>query len=67
MCKNWGEDTRVNRFGEIPPKAVGGGISSVFRHNFRPDVDSDVISGVSVEWVRPDVRVKFGESRSNHY
>ena len=31
----------------------------------RPKVASDVISGVTVEWIGVDVRLKFGDSRSN--
>ena len=33
--------------------------------NFRPEVDSDVISGVVVEATGMKVRVKSGDSRSN--
>ena len=33
--------------------------------NFRPEVVNDVISGVDVEEVGMNVRVKFGDSRSN--
>ena len=43
-------DPRFNRSRRIPPDAVEGGIFDVsFRDNFRPEVDSDVISGVDVE------------------
>ena len=38
---------------------------TVFHYNFRPEVDNDVISGVAVDYVSMDVRVKFGDSRSN--
>ena len=39
-----------NRSGELPPEAVGGGISTVvFRGNHRPEVVSDVISHAYVE------------------
>ena len=31
----------------------------------RPEVDSDVISGMVVDYFGMDVRVKFGDSRSN--
>ena len=49
---------------KIPPVAVGGGIfDSFFCNNFRPEVDSDVIFGVSVDYVHVDVHVKFGEGR----
>ena len=39
--------------------------SKVFRYNFRPEVDSDVISGATVDNVGVDLSVKFGDSRSN--
>ena len=39
----------------------------IFRYNFRPEVDNDVISSVAVEHVRVDVRVKFGNLRSNGF
>ena len=39
----------------------------VFRNNFRPEVANDVVSGEAVELVGVDVRVKFGDSRSNRY
>ena len=35
-------------------------------NNFRPEVHSDVISGVLVDPTGMKVRVKFGDSRSNH-
>ena len=31
------------------------------------EVDNDVISGVAVNYVRMDVQVKFGDSRSNGF
>ena len=34
-----------------------------FRYNFRPEVDSDVISSVAVNYVGMDARVKFGDSK----
>ena len=40
---------------------------TVFRYKFRPAVDADVISGVAVEYVGMDVRVSFGDSRSNGF
>ena len=53
------------------PKAdsdVGGGIfGGCFRYNFRREVDNDVISGVVVDYVRIDISVKFGNSRSNGF
>ena len=33
-----------------------------FRYNFRPEIDNDIISGVAVDNVGVDVRVKFGDS-----
>ena len=39
--------------------------SRVFRNNLRPEVGSDVISGLVVELTGVDVRVKFGDSMSN--
>ena len=39
--------------------------STVFRSKFRPEVDSDVISGAIVDYVGVDVRGEFGSSRSN--
>ena len=47
-----------NRSREIPPEAVGGGsFDSCFRHNLRPDVDNDVLSGMAVDNFGMDVRV----------
>ena len=37
----------------------------VFRDNFRPEAVSEVLSGVDVECVGVDVRVKLGDSTSN--
>ena len=36
----------------------------LFHYNFRPEIDNDVISGVAVDYIGMDVRVKFGDSRS---
>ena len=50
-------------------EAVGGVIFDRFSNvdNFRPEVDSDVISGVViVDPTGVKIRVKFGDSRSNH-
>ena len=59
-------DPSLNRFRQNSPEAVGGGVfSTVFRYNFRPDVDSDVISDVAVDDVDVDVREKFGDLGSN--
>ena len=55
---------RLNHSREIPPEAVGSGlIDSFFRCSFRPEVDNNVSSGVAVECVGADVRVKFGDAR----
>ena len=58
----------MNRFLEIPPETVGGGIFDRFRNfdNCQSEVASDVISGIAVQYVGVDVCVKFGESRLNH-
>ena len=38
---------------------------TVFLYNFVPEVVSDVIFGVAVDYVGMDVRVKFADTRSN--
>ena len=43
-----------------------GIFDSFFRNNFLPEVVSDIISGLAIEYVGLDVPVKFGDSRSNH-
>ena len=44
------DDHRRNGSWEIPPEVVGGGIlDGFFRDNFRPEIDSDVISGAVVD------------------
>ena len=59
-------DPRLNRSGAIRPKAVGSGIfDSLSRDNCRRKVASDIISGVAIEEVGRDVRVKSSDSRSN--
>ena len=58
---------RLNSSEEIRPKAVGGSIFGRFL-NFdkcRPEVASDVISGVALFYVGMGVRAKFGDSRLN--
>ena len=50
---------------KLHPKALEAPFSTVFCHNFRPEADSDVISGAIVEATGMEVRVKFGGSRSN--
>ena len=42
---------RLNRSREIPLEAVGSGIFDSFCYNFQPEVDSDVISGVAIDFV----------------
>ena len=59
-------DPSSNRSREIAPEAVEGGIvDRFFPYHFRPEVDNDVISGVTVDNVGLDDRVQFGDSRSN--
>ena len=53
--------TVLEKFHPQPLEAV---LSTVFSYNFRPEVDNDVISGVTVDNVGMDVRAKFGDSRS---
>ena len=36
-----------------------------FHHNFRAEVDNDVLSGLKVDYVGMHIGVKFGDSRSN--
>ena len=59
----------LNHSGEIPPppKPSEAAFSTVFPHNFRLEVDNDVISGVAVDSVGMDVPIKFGDSRSNGF
>ena len=59
-------DPRLSRCREIPPEAVGGGIfDGFFLDNFRPEVDSQVISGLIVDPTGMKVPVKLGDSRLN--
>ena len=58
-------DHSFNRSREIPPKPSEVVFSTVFRYTFRSEVDSDVISGMTLDYVVVDVRVKFGYSMSN--
>ena len=46
---------------------MGGGISRVFAITSDPKVASDVLFGKTIEWVGMDVRIQFGNSRSNHF
>ena len=52
----------MEKFCQKPSKAA---FSTVFRINFRSEVECDVISGADVEQFSWDVRVKFDESGSN--
>ena len=61
------DDPSLNSFREIPPESIGGGIFDFFPFNFRPEVDNDVISGLTVDNVGTDVPVKFSDSRSNGF
>ena len=40
---------------------------TVFRYNFQPEIDNDVISGVdvAVDYIDMDVHIRVGDSRSN--
>ena len=59
-------DPCSKRSREIPPKTVAGSIFEFFFHyNFRPEADSDVLSGVVVDYAGVDVHVKLGDFRSN--
>ena len=58
----------LNYSPEILPEAVGGGIfDCFFSYNFRPEADNEVISDTAVDYVGLNVRIKFGESRSNGF
>ena len=58
-------DPYLNRYRDIPPNGAGGGIFASFRYSFRQDADSYVISDVAIEYVDVDVRLKYGDQRSN--
>ena len=60
----WGQAKRCTT--KIQPKAVGGSIYQPFSNfdNFRPEVDSEIISGVVIDPTGAKVSVKFGDSRS---
>ena len=61
-------DPCLNCSWEIPTEASEAVFSTVFFcYNCRPEVDNDVISDVAVDNVSMDVRVKFGDSRSNFF
>ena len=55
-------DPSLSRSQQKPSDAV---ILTVFPHNFRPEVDNDVISAMAVHNVGMDVPLKFGGSRAN--
>ena len=61
----WARQKR--RASKIQPKPVGGGISAVVSDvdKCRPEADCDVISGVAINLVGLEVRVKCGGSRLN--
>ena len=62
-CKiSW---SSLNRFRDIPPEAVGGDIFDSFFALTSDQKYNDVISGVTVDNVGVDVRVKFDNSRLN--
>ena len=58
-------DPRLKTSREISPKPSHVAFSRVFGDSFRPEVVSDVISGMAAEQFGVDVPVKFGDSRSN--
>ena len=54
-------DAQLNRSRELRPKVVAGGIFAItVDHKY-----GEVISSVAVDLVKMDVRVKFGNSKSN--
>ena len=61
-CLNRCEDVK-----KFNPKSSEAAFSAVFSNidNCRPQIASDVISGVSLGYVGVDVRAKFGDSRLN--
>ena len=44
-------DPSLNSSREIPPEAVRGRFSTVFRYNFGQEADNDVISGVACKTI----------------
>ena len=60
-------DPRLNCSRDIPPEAVGGGIFDSPPCNFHPEVDDDIVSGVTVGLVGMDAPIKLGGSRSNGF
>ena len=55
-------DPSLNRFREIPPEAIRGGIFDFFPHNFQPDVGNDVISSMAVDNVGMNDLVILGQT-----
>ena len=51
--------TVLEKFHPKPKETV---FSRVFRYNFGPEVNIDVISGATVDSFGMDIRVKFGDS-----
>ena len=43
---------------KVDPKPSDAAFLTFFRDNFRPEVDSDVVSGITIEYVGADVCVK---------
>ena len=59
-------DPRNNLSREIAPKAVRGDIlDGFFRDNFLPEIVSDVMFDVAVDYVCVDVHATFGEPELN--
>ena len=60
-------DPCLNRSSEIQLETVTDGTFDVFSkcHKCRPEEAGDVIYGAAEDWVDTDVRVKFGDARSN--
>ena len=53
-------------FEKFRPKPSEAVFSTVFFHyNLRSEVDGDIISTAAIDYVSKDVRLKFGDSRSN--
>ena len=57
-------DPRLSLSREIPPGAAGGGIfDGFFGSNYRPEIDSGIISGMIIDPASMKATVKFGDSR----
>ena len=61
-------DPRLNRSGEILPKAVGCGIFDRFSNcdKCRPEEAADVIFGIALDYFSADVAANVWDSRSNN-